>query len=365
MNKIDFLIVGAGFSGSVLAERISNILKKEVLLIDKRDHIGGNAFDYFDSNGILVHKYGPHIFHTNDKKVFDYLSNFTKWNKYEHKVLAYHKGDLFPIPVNANTINQFYGKSFETEKEIKEFLDKVKCNRNPVTNSEDIIVNQIGTKLYKTFFENFTQKTWFRHPRELSSSICGRIKVRYNNDNRYFLDEYQYMPQEGYTKLFENMINNTRIKVELNTDYKDILQKINFKKMIYTGPIDYFFNECFGKLEYRSLKIYFKNINKEIYQTNSVINFVGNEKYSRITEFKQLTGQKSKSTTIGIEYPIKDGEKYYPTLTPQSIKSYNQYKKLTLANNDIYFAGRLANFKYYNMDQVIANSLKLFNERIQ
>lgn len=362
MEKYDFLIVGAGFSGSVLAERIAIILKKKVLLVDCRDHIGGNAYDYVDEFGILVHKYGPHIFHTNDKKVFDYLSNFTDWIKYEHKVLANHNGSLYPIPINANTLYLLYGKSFKQENEVKAFLDKIRLNIYPVKNSEDIVLNQLGPELYKIFFEKFTLKTWFRHPKELSPAVCGRIKVRFNEDDRYFLDKYQFMPQNGYNSMFNNMVDNARIKILLNTDYKDVINKVKYKTLIYTGPLDYYFDECYGKLQYRSLRIDFKNIKREYYQSNSVINFVGSEKHTRITEFKYLTNQKSKTTTIGIEYPIQDGEKYYPTLTSESITLFNKYNKLTKGLHNVIFTGRLANFKYYNMDQVIANSQMVFNK---
>lgn len=362
MTNIDYLIVGAGFSGAVMAERIANILKKKVMIVDIREHIGGNAYDYYEDNGILVHKYGPHIFHTNSKTVFEYLSDFTEWIKYEHRVLANHKGKLYPVPINANTLNLLYNTNLKTEKDVKKYFDDVKQNIYPVNNSEEIILNQIGFDLYKIFFEKFTLKTWFTHPKDLLPGVCGRVKVRHNFDDRYFLDKYQLMPKEGYTKLFENMLDNPKIEVLLGVDYKEILDKVKYKTMIYTGPIDYYFDECFGKLQYRSLRIDFKNINKEYFQSNSVINFVGDEEYSRITEYKRITGQKSDLTTIGIEYPVKDGEKYYPTLTSHSIDLYKKYRRLAKGLNNVIFAGRLANFNYYDMDQVISHSLKLFED---
>jgi UDP-galactopyranose mutase len=209
--KYDYLIVGAGFSGAVAAERSALQLDKKVLIVEKRNHIGGNAYDEYDEHGILIHRYGPHIFHTNSKKVFDYLSRFTEWRFYEHKVLANIDGELFPIPINRTTINKLYGKQFKNDEEIAEFYESVREKRYPIKNSEDIIVNQVGKDLYEKFFKHYTQKQWNLDPSQLSPSVCGRIPVRTNDDDRYFTDKYQFMPKDGYTKMFERMLNYRNI----------------------------------------------------------------------------------------------------------------------------------------------------------
>ncbi len=240
MRTFDYLIVGSGFSGSVVAERLANELNKRVLIVEKRAHIGGNAYDEFDENGILVHRYGPHIFHTNCKEVFDYLSRFTEWFPYEHKVLAKYNNQAYPIPINRLTINKVYDLDLKDEEEVKNFLEKVREKRYPILNSEDIIVNQVGIKLFEMFFKHYTKKQWGLEPKSLSPSVCGRIPVRFNDDCRYFSDKYQFMPKNGYNKIFEKMLNHKNIEIILNTDYKSILDSIKFKKIIYTGPIDIF-----------------------------------------------------------------------------------------------------------------------------
>ena len=295
----DYLIVGAGFAGSVMAERLASQLNKKVLVVEKRNHIAGNAYDEYDENGILIHKYGPHIFHTNSKKVFDYLSQFTEWKFYEHKVLASLNGELYPIPINRTTINKLYNLNLRTDEEVKKYFEKVKEKRNPILNSEDIIVNQVGKDLFEKFFRHYTNKQWNLEPKELSPTVCGRIPVRTNDDCRYFTDKYQFMPKDGYTKMFEKILNHKNIEVVLNTDYKKNIDDIKFDKMIYTGPIDYFFDYQFGKLPYRSIRFKFKNFQKEFVQENSVINYVEKAiSYSRVTEYKYLTNQKSNSTTL-------------------------------------------------------------------
>ncbi len=257
------LIVGAGFAGSVAAERLASKHNKKVLIVEKRNHIGGNAYDEYDEHGILVHKYGPHIFHTNSKKVFEYLSQFTEWRFYEHKVLAKLNNELYPIPINRTTINKLYNKNFNTDEEVMSFYNSVREKRYPILNSEDIIVNQVGIDLYEKFFKFYTKKQWNLDPTELSPSVCGRIPVRTNDDDRYFTDKYQFMPKDGYTKMFEKMLSHKNIEVVLNTNYKDIIDDIKFDKMIYTGPIDYFFDYKYGKLPYRSIRFEWENINKE------------------------------------------------------------------------------------------------------
>jgi UDP-galactopyranose mutase len=360
--KYDFIIAGAGFAGAVMAERIAEVLNKKVLVVDKRNHIGGNAYDFTDENGILVHKYGPHIFHTNDKSVFDYLSNFTKWMKYEHKVVSRIEGKDYPIPVNRITINNLYGLELKSVDETKEFLDKVKSNIQPVASSEDIMLNRVGTDLYKKFFEKFTEKIWFEHPRSLAPNVCGRINVRYNDDCRYFTDDYQYMPENGYYNLVRNMLDHKNIDVRLETDFENVNPEY-YGKIVYTGPIDAFFNYIHGKLQYRSIKMIFENHRKEFFQDNSVINYPGNEPYYRITEFKHITGQKSDTTTVCREYAAKDGERFYPKRTSGSLEIYEKYLIEAKKRKDIIFAGMHPSFQYYDIGQVVAQCLNIFSKR--
>lgn len=357
----DYIIVGAGFAGAVTAERLASQHNKKILIVEKRNHIGGNAFDEYDENGILVHRYGPHIFHTNSKDVFDYLSQFTEWQFYEHKVLANLNNKLYPIPINRLTLNKLYNLNLQNEVDTKSYLESMREKRNPILNSEDIIVNQIGYDLFEKFFKHYTKKQWDLEPRDLASSVCGRIPVRYNDDCRYFSDKYQFMPKDGYTKMFEKMLNNKNIEIILNTDYKNIINEIKFNKMIYTGPIDYFFDYCHGKLPYRSLRFEWVNYKKEYFQETSIVNYVDNsEKYTRIVEHKRLSNSKAETTTITKEYSHCDGEPFYPIPTNENNTLYNKYEKDALKLQTVTFLGRLAEYKYYNMDQVVTSVLKGF-----
>ena len=359
--KYDYLIVGAGFAGSVAAERLASQRNKKVLLVEKRNHIGGNAYDEYDEHGILVHKYGPHIFHTNSKKVFEYLSQFTEWRKYEHSVLANLNGELYPIPINRTTINKLYKKDFTSDEEVKEFYESVREQKDPILNSEDIIVNQIGWDLYEKFFKHYTKKQWDLDPSQLSPSVCGRIPIRTNTDNRYFTDEYQYMPKDGYTKMFEKMLNHPNIEIRLNRDYKGIVNEIEFDKMIYTGPIDYFFDYKFGKLPYRSIKFEWDNLDVERFQEVAQINYTDAvEKYTRIIEHKHLTEQTDNTTTISKEFPQMNGEPFYPIPNSENYLMFEKYKIEADKLKNIEFIGRLAEYKYYNMDQVIGRGLSKY-----
>lgn len=361
LMKYDYLIVGAGFAGSVFAERLASQKNKKVLIVEKRNHIGGNAYDEFDEHGILVHRYGPHIFHTNSKKVFDYLSQFTEWRFYEHRVLAKLNNELYPIPINRTTINKLYNKQFITDEEVTEFYNSLKEKRYPIKNSEDIIVNQVGIYLYEKFFKFYTKKQWNLDPSELSPSVCGRIPVRTNTDDRYFTDKYQFMPKDGYTKMFDKMLNHKNIEIMLNTDYKEITNNIEYDKMIYTGPIDYFFDYKFGKLPYRSIRFEWENPEREKYQEVAVVNHVDNNvDFTRVTEYKYLTGQKNSTTSISKEYAQSDGEPYYPIPTENNNGLYKKYAELAKKTDNVIFAGRLAEYKYFNMDQVVANVLSHF-----
>lgn len=285
----DYMIVGAGLSGAVLAERLAGCGKK-ILLVDNRNHIGGNTYDYYNKDGILIHKYGPHIFHTNSSEVYNYLGKFTQWRPYEHRVLASVDGLLVPIPINLNTINSLYGLQLSSSQ-VNEFFDSKAEKKQRIITSEDVVVNKVGRELYEKFFKGYTKKQWGLDPSELDASVTARIPTRTNRDDRYFSDTFQAMPLNGYTKMFENMLAHPNIKILLNTDYKEIADVIPFAKMIYTGPIDYYFDYCYGKLPYRSLEFKFETKEMERFQSTGTINFPNEQPYTRVTEFKYLTGQ--------------------------------------------------------------------------
>ncbi len=359
----DFLIIGCGFAGSVLAERLANEGKK-ILIVDKRNHIAGNAYDYYNKEGILIHKYGPHIFHTNSEDVFKYLSKFTEWRPYEHRVLGSVDGQLVPIPINLTTINKLYGKNL-TSDEVVEFLALKAELRKPVLTSEDVVLNVVGKELYEKFFRGYTKKQWNLDPSELDASVTARVPTRTNSDDRYFTDSLQAMPKNGYTEMFQTMLLHENIHIMLNTNYKDIVDIIPHKKLIYTGPIDGYFNYRFGKLPYRSIDFKFETLDQEGYQQTGTINYPTSNLYTRITEFKHLTGQKHHKTAIVYEYPTADGDPYYPIPRKENQEIYNQYKKLADETENVYFTGRLGTYKYYNMDQVVAQSLALFRKIIK
>lgn len=357
----DYLIVGAGFAGSVLAERLANVSEKKVLLIDQRDHIGGNAYDYYNKDGILIHKYGPHIFHTNSRKVFDYLSQFTPWRPYEHRVLASVEGQLVPMPINLNTINRLYSLNLSSQ-ELEAFFEARAEKLPRVVTSEDVVVSKIGRELYEKFFRGYTRKQWDLDPSELDASVSARVPTRTNRDDRYFTDTYQAMPAQGYTRMFQKMLSHPNIKIMLNTDYKEIVDVIPYKTMIYTGPIDAFFNYCYGRLPYRSIEFRFETHDAEVFQSTGTINYPNEHPYTRITEFKYLTGQKHPKTSIVYEYPRAEGDPYYPIPRPENAEIYKKYQSLANAMTNTYFTGRLATYRYYNMDQVVAQSLSLFEK---
>ncbi len=355
----DYLIVGAGFAGSILAERLANQSGKKVLIVDIRNHIGGNAYDHYNKAGILVHKYGPHIFHTNSRDVFEYLSHFTEWRRYEHRVLASVDGQLVPIPINLDTINKLYGlklNSFELEK----FFESVAEPKDSIRTSEDVVVSKVGRELYEKFFRNYTRKQWGIDPSELDKSVTARVPTRTNRDDRYFTDTYQAMPLHGFTPMFENLLNHPNIKVMLNTDYREIRDIIPFKEMIYTGPVDQFFDYRFGKLPYRSLDFKHETLNESVHQSAPVVNYPNEQLYTRITEFKYLTGQEHSKTSIVYEFPKAEGDPYYPVPRPENAELYKKYKALADATPNVEFVGRLATYKYYNMDQVVAQALSVY-----
>ncbi|HKO49824.1 MAG TPA: UDP-galactopyranose mutase [Polyangiaceae bacterium] len=355
----DYLIVGAGFAGSVLAERLANDLGKKVLIVDKRPHVGGNAYDHYDDSGILVHKYGPHIFHTNSRDIFEYLGRFTAWRPYQHRVLASVDGQLVPMPINLDTINKLYGMSL-TSPQVEQFLESVAEKRHPVRTSEDVVVNKVGRELYEKFFRGYTRKMWGMDPSELSSSVAARIPTRTNRDDRYFTDTYQAMPLHGYTRMFERMLEHPNIKVMLNTDYREIMGFVPHRFMIYSGPVDAFFDYRFGKLPYRSLEFKHETLSQEQLQPVGTMNFPNDHAYTRVTEFKHLTGQKHEKTSVVYEFPCAEGDPYYPVPKPENDELYGKYKELADQTPDVYFVGRLATYKYYNMDQVVAQALTLY-----
>jgi UDP-galactopyranose mutase len=355
----DYLIVGAGFAGSVLAERLASQLGKRVLICDRRNHIGGNAYDHYNTEGVLIHKYGPHIFHTNSREVFEYLSHFTEWRPYEHRVLASVDGQLLPIPINLDTVNRLYGLGL-TSFQLEEFFASLAEPKDYIRTSEDVVVSKVGRELYEKFFRNYTRKQWDMDPSELDKSVIARVPTRTNRDDRYFTDTYQAMPLHGFTPLFANLLSHPNIKILLNTDYREIRQIIPFREMIYCGPVDEFFDYRFGKLPYRSLEFKHETVNKSVFQTAPVVNYPNEHLYTRITEFKYLTGQEHGKTAIVYEYPRAEGDPYYPVPRPENAELYKKYKALADATADVHFVGRLATYKYYNMDQVVAQALTLF-----
>lgn len=357
----DFLIVGAGFAGAVLAERLANQAGKQVLIIDKRSHIGGNTFDYYNNEGILVHKYGPHIFHTNSREIFDYLGTFTTWRPYEHRVLASVDGMLVPIPINLDTINQLYGLHLSSA-EVEKFLCERSVKKDRIITSEDAVMGKVGKELYEKFFKHYTRKQWGLDPSELDAAVAARIPTRNNRDNRYFTDTYQAMPLHGYSRLFERMLSHPNIKIMLNTDYKEIESYIPYKEMIYTGPVDYYFDYCYGKLPYRSIEFRFETFDKETFQPTGTINFPNEHPYTRVTEFKYLTGQQHSKTSVVYEYPTAEGDPYYPVPRPENMELYKKYHALANEASNVHFTGRLATYKYYNMDQVVGQSLALYKK---
>ncbi len=363
-NSYDYLIVGAGFAGAVLAERLTAGLGKRVLIVDKRSHIGGNAYDEINADGILVHPYGPHIFHTASQKVFDYLSHFTGWRPYEHKVLASVDGKMLPIPINLDTINRMHGLELDAAG-MERFLAERAEPREQIRSSEDIVVSKIGRELYEKFFRNYTRKQWGVDPSELDSSVAGRIPVRFDHDDRYFSDAFQAMPLEGYTRMFQRMLANPLITVMLNTDYREIISEYRHEKTVYTGPIDEFFDFRFGRLPYRSLRFQHETHDQPRYQPVGVVNYPNEHAYTRITEFKHLTGQEHEKTSIVYEYPTAEGDPYYPVPRPENARIYEMYRELADNTPNVYFCGRLANYKYFNMDQVVAQALHLYRNIVE
>src|SRR4051812_20355832 len=327
VDAFDYMIVGAGFAGSVLAERLARGSGKHVLLVDRRAHVGGNAYDHYDHAGILVHKYGPHIFHTNSKEVFDYLSRFTEWRQYQHKVLASVDGQLVPIPINLDTINRLYGLELNSFQ-MAEFLAQRAEPKNPLRTSEDVVVSTVGRELYEKFFRGYTRKQWGLDPSELDSQVTARVPTRTNRDDRYFTDTYQAMPRHGFTRMFEGMLDHPNIRVLLNADYREIKNMLPYRELIYSGPVDEFFDFRFGKLPYRCLDFKHETLNRPNYQPVAVVNYPNDNPFTRVTEFKHLTGQEHSKTSIVFEYAQAEGDPYYPIPRRENAELYRQYQAL-------------------------------------
>lgn len=360
----DWLIVGAGFAGSVLAERIATERDESVLIIDRRPHIAGNAYDRHDDAGVLMHQYGPHIFHTNSDAIVQHLSQFTEWRPYEHRVLARVDGKLVPIPINRTTINVLYDLDLKTDEEAEAFFASKAETVEHVETSEDVVVSKVGRELYEKFFRGYTTKQWGLDPSELDKSVTSRVPTRTNEDDRYFTDTHQIMPKHGYTRMFEKMLAHPNIKIMLNADYREIRDIIPHRRLIFTGPIDEFFDFRYGRLPYRSLRFEHVTLEQEQYQDVGTVNFPQTEAYTRISEYKHITGQKHHATTITYEYPSATGDPYYPVPRPENQALYKRYQALANQQENVHFVGRLATYRYYNMDQVVGQALAEFR-RIQ
>lgn len=360
-GRYDYLIVGAGFAGSVLAERLASQHGARILLIDRRPHIGGNAYDELNEAGILYHKYGPHIFHTNSEAVVEYLSAFTEWRPYEHRVLAEVRGRLVPIPINRTTLNRLFDLDLRRDEEAAEYLADRAEPVDDIQTSEDVVINAVGRELYELFFRGYTRKQWGLDPSELDKQVTSRIPTRTNIDDRYFGDSFQAMPREGYTRMFERMLDHPLIEVRTGVDFCDVREKVEANHIIYTGPVDEFFDHRFGKLPYRSLRFDHQTLDQERFQPVAVVNYPSEDvPFTRISEYKQLTGQEHPRTTVTYEYPAADGDPYYPIPRPENQALFKRYEALADSTEGVTFVGRLATYRYYNMDQIVGQALATF-----
>jgi len=355
-ENLGALVVGAGIAGSVVSRELAGAGWK-VDLVDRRLHIAGNAYDESDAAGVVVHCYGPHIFHTNSERVFRYLSQFTEWYTYEHRVRSALNGCDYPFPINRKTLNELYGLDLD-EPGAAAFLERVREDRNPVRTSEDLILNAVGRDLYEKFYLNYTRKQWGLEPRDLKAGVAARIPVRTNTDDRYFTDTFQAMPRHGYTAMFERMLDHPNIKVELGVEFEPAMAK-DAAHVVYTGPIDAYFGYRFGRLPYRSLRFEHEHLpDTPRFQSVGTVNYPNDHAFTRITEFKHLTGQEHPGTSIVREYPQAEGDPYYPIPTEANEALYQRYAALAEREPNVTFVGRLAQYRYYNMDQVVAAALK-------
>ena len=355
----DWLIVGAGFAGSVLAERLARERDERVLVIDRRGHVGGNAFDVLNEDGLLIHRYGPHIFHTNAKSVFDHLSRFTEWRPYEHRVLAEVDGQRVPIPINLDTVNQLYGLNL-TPDSLKEWLAARAEPVAEIRTSEDVVVSTVGRELYEKFFRGYTRKQWGLDPSQLDKSVTARVPTRFDRDDRYFTDAYQAMPKHGYTAMFEAMLDHPNITVSVGTDHATLGAARTARRTIFTGPIDAYFDYRHGPLPYRGLR--FEHVTREVewHQPVGVVNYPQTEDFTRVTEYKHITGQVHPRTALTYEYPEAEGDPYYPIPNPENQALFKRYERLARDERNVWFVGRLATYRYYNMDQIVGQALATF-----
>jgi UDP-galactopyranose mutase len=420
MFSVDCLIVGAGFSGLTIAERLTTQQGKTCLVVEKRDHLGGNAYDKYDDAGVLIHTYGPHYFRTNAPRIVDYLSQFTEWHPVEYQILSYSDGRYWNFPINLNTFEQFLGRP-STSEEMEAWLAEKRVPIENPANSEEVIVSQVGWELYEKFFKGYTLKQRRRHPKDLDASVCGRIPIRTNRDDRYLREDFQAIPKDGYTAMFERMVAacGDKLEIRLNTEFRDILPQVEFKHLVYTGPIDEYYDYCHGRLPYRSLRFEPESftppqlsahhsglrfgrrgdlspaspsvqasalksppasefpVTPGFFQPAMQVNYPNDKEFTRIVEIKHATGQQCANTTIVREYPDDFGpgkEAYYPIPAPDSAALYQKYKALTETDTfpahlssmlhaprptppSVHFIGRLAIYRYYNMDQVVGMAL--------
>ena len=361
--KSDVIIVGGGPVGCVLANKISNELKMNCLILEKRNHIAGNCYDTHNSKGLLYHKYGPHYLRFKNKRILNYLSKFTKWIPGNYVVKSVVNGKLYPIPINLDTLEIFFKRKFKSKKEVINFIDKKRIKIKNPKNFEEYVLSKLGKEIYENFYKNYTIKQWGIHPKKLSKDVAGRLPIRFDRNPYYVREKLRLMPKEGFTKMFSNMINNKKIKVKLNCNFFKLKEKIKFNHfMIYTGEPDRYFNFRYGKLDWRSLIFKFENFKKKKFQKYVQYNYPNDFKYTRIVEIKHVTKQKSNYTVISKEYPTNKGDPYYPLSDKKNLKLFNKYKKLITKEKrkHIYFEGRLAKYKYFNTDEVIQNALDLF-----
>ena len=368
-NRYDTLIVGCGYAGSILAERLATQCGQRVLMVDRRDHIGGNAYDYYDEHGVLVHKYGPHIFHTNADKVVEYLSQFTDWRPYEHRVVALVDDKHVPMPINRTTVNELYGLDLKTDEEVQAFYDERAEPMDFIRNSEDVVVAKVGRELYEKFFRGYTRKQWERDPSELDKSVCARIPLRTNDDDRYFGDAFQQMPADGYTAIFDRMLDHPNIEVRTSTEFTDVEDQVEYGHLVWTGPIDEFFGERFGKLPYRSLEFELRSEptpDGGLKLPRATVNEPSFDvPYTRTTEYRHMTGQLEHDwTTMHVEYPRSEGDPYYPIPNEETQALYKRYAALAAERDDVTFVGRLARYQYLNMDQVVGQALATFEKLV-
>ena len=362
----DYLVVGAGFAGSVMAERLAADAGKRVLVIDRRPHVGGNAYDHLDDAGILIHRYGPHIFHTNSQDIVDYLSRFTGWRPYEHRVLADIGGKLVPMPINRTTLNALYNLELSTDEEAEAFLAGRAEPVATIRTSADVVVSKIGRELYETFFRGYTRKQWGMDPSELDKSVTARVPTRANTDDRYFTDSFQAMPAKGYAAMFERMLDHPNIDVLVGVEFADVREQVTFDKLVFTGPIDEYFGHCYGKLPYRSLEFRHETVDRDWFQQVATVNYPAETvPYTRITEYKHLTGQTAAKTSITYEFPRAEGDPYYPIPRAENQALFKRYEALALGVPDVVFVGRLATYRYYNMDQVVGQALATYRRHLE